>query len=135
LSQDKANYVLREIHEGICRNYSKKRALAHKALRAGYYWPTIAQDAHNMVKKLQKMSALCQCPKKSIEKPHINIIGPLPLGKGGVKFAVVAIDYFTKWAKGQALATIIEKNIKHFMWRFVVYRFGILHSIVSNNGK
>jgi hypothetical protein len=29
----------------------------------------------------------------------INIVGPLPRGKGGAQFTVVAVDYFTKWAK------------------------------------
>ena len=38
---DKVDYVMREIHEGICGNHSGKRSLAQKALRQGYYWPTM----------------------------------------------------------------------------------------------
>ena len=34
-------YVLREVHEGICGNHIGTRALAGKVLRQGYYWPTI----------------------------------------------------------------------------------------------
>ena len=41
----------------------------------------------------------------------IDIVGPLPLGKGQVKFLLVAIDYFTKWVKAEALATIMEARI------------------------
>ena len=41
LSPDKVNYVLREVHEGACRNHSGARSLIHKVVRAGYYWPTI----------------------------------------------------------------------------------------------
>ena len=29
----------------------------------------------------------------------IDIIGPMPIGKGQTKFAVVAVDYYTKWAE------------------------------------
>jgi hypothetical protein len=37
VSTQEANYVQKEIHEGICRNHSGGRALANKALKAGYY--------------------------------------------------------------------------------------------------
>ena len=41
----------------------------------------------------------------------IDIIGPLPLGKGQVKFLLVAINYFTKWVEAEALTTIMEARI------------------------
>ena len=37
LSHDKADYVMREVHEGICGNHSGARSLVHKLIRAGYY--------------------------------------------------------------------------------------------------
>ena len=33
LSSEEADYVMREIHEGICGNHSGGRALAHKIIR------------------------------------------------------------------------------------------------------
>ena len=41
----------------------------------------------------------------------IDIVSPLPQGKGQVKFLLVAIDYFTKWVEAEALATITESRI------------------------
>ena len=41
LALDKANYVLREVHEGACGNHSGARSHIHKVVRAGYYWPTV----------------------------------------------------------------------------------------------
>jgi len=38
---DKADYVMREVHERVCRNYSGARLMVHKLIRAGYYWPTM----------------------------------------------------------------------------------------------
>ena len=37
--------------------------------------------------------------------------GPIPDWTRQMKFLVVGIDYFTKWVKVKALATITEKNI------------------------
>ncbi|GJT14740.1 reverse transcriptase domain-containing protein [Tanacetum coccineum] len=41
-----ANYVLREIHEGSCSMHSGPRSVVAKAIRTGYYWPTMHMDAH-----------------------------------------------------------------------------------------
>ena len=65
----------------------------------------------------------------------IDIVGPLPLGKRQVKFLLVAIDYFTKWVEVEALATITEAKIRSFVWMNVICRFGILMTIISDNGR
>ena len=39
-----ADYVLREVHEGVCENHIGAQTLAGKALRQGYYWPTMLRD-------------------------------------------------------------------------------------------
>ena len=41
LGNEEADYVMREVHEGICGNHSGSRSLVHKLVRAGYYWPTM----------------------------------------------------------------------------------------------
>jgi len=61
-------------------------------------------------------------------------VGPLPQGKKQVKFLLVTIDYFMKWVEVEALATIIEARIQNFMWKNIVYRFGIKMTIISDNG-
>ena len=45
LDKPKAEYVMREVHEGICGNHSGARFLVHKLVRASYYWPTMQKDA------------------------------------------------------------------------------------------
>ena len=64
----------------------------------------------------------------------IDIISPLPIGKGQVRFLLVAIDYFTKWVEAEALATITEARIKNFFWKNIICRFGIPLTIISDNG-
>ena len=65
----------------------------------------------------------------------LDILGPLPLGKGQCKFIIVAVDYFTKWAEAEPLATITEQKIRNFIWRAIICRFGIPRALVSDNGK
>ena len=147
IAGEDTEYVLREVHEGICGNHIGARALAGKVLRQGYYWPTILKDATDLVKKCRicqehsKISCLPSEPLTSITSPlpfqqwGLDILGPLPIGKGQCKFIIVAVDYFTKWAEAEPLATITEQKIRNFVWRAVICRFGIPTALVSDNGK
>ena len=49
--KEDANYILREVHEGICGNHIGAQTLAGKTLRQGYYWPTMLKDATKLVRK------------------------------------------------------------------------------------
>ena len=60
---------------------------------------------------------------------------PLPIGRGQCKFAIVGVDYFTKWAEAEPLPTITEKKVRNFVWRSIICRFGIPKALVSDNGK
>ena len=62
-------------------------------------------------------------------------MGLFLIGVRQLKFLVVGIDYFTKWVKAEALATIMEKNIRRFVWRNIICKFGIPRILVSDNGK
>ena len=147
IAGEDTEYVLREVHEGICGNHIGARTLAGKVLRQGYYWPTILKDATDLVKKCRicqehaKISRLPSEPLTSITSPWpfqqwgMDILGPLPIGKGQCKFIIVAVDYFTKWAEAEPLATITEQKIRNFVWRAIICRFGIPRALVSNNGK
>ena len=51
VGKEDANYLLREVHEGVCGNNIGARTLAGKTLRQGYYWPTMLKDAIELVRK------------------------------------------------------------------------------------
>ena len=57
LDENWEKYTLEEVHASVCGNYSSGRALAHRILRHGYYWPTIQTDSLDFVHKYDK----CQC--------------------------------------------------------------------------
>ena len=127
LNHEKADYMMREILEGICGNHSGARSLVHKVIRAGYYWPTMLKDAQAYVKacnKCQRFSNLIMQPLEelmpmtalcSFAQWGLDIIGPFPTALRQLKFMVIGIDYLTKWVEAEALATIMEKNIRSFV--------------------
>ena len=52
-----------------------------------------------------------------------------------MKYAIVAIDYFTKWVEAEALASITEAKTSSFIWKSIICRFGIPYAIVTDNGR
>ena len=68
LNDEEADYVLREIHEGIRSNHSGARTLAFKALRQGYFWPTMHQNAKRMAKNCKICQSFLEVPAQPPEK-------------------------------------------------------------------
>ena len=52
-----------------------------------------------------------------------------------MKFLVVGIYYFTKQVEAEPLANITQQNVKNFMWKNIVCRFGVPKVLVSNDGR
>nr|GEX43760.1 reverse transcriptase domain-containing protein [Tanacetum cinerariifolium] len=142
-----AEYVIREIHEGWCSMHAGPRSLVAKAIRLRYYWPTMHQDTRDMIRKCndcQIHGPITRSPQQPLTpitapwpfyKRGIDTAGPFLEGLGKVKFLIVAMDYFTKWIKAKAVATITGGQVKKFIWDNIVCRFGLLGEIVSDNGK
>ncbi|GKB23730.1 reverse transcriptase domain-containing protein [Tanacetum coccineum] len=142
-----ADYVIREIHEGSCSMHAGPRSVVAKAMRLGYYWPTMHRDAREMIRTCNDCQIHRPVPRNPQQpltpitapwpfyKWGIDIAGPFPEGPGKVKFLIVAMDYFTKWIEAKAVATITGNQVKKFVWDNIVCRFGLPGEIVSDNGK
>ena len=48
---------------------------------------------------------------------------------------MVTVDYFTKWVEAEALMSITPAKIKEFVYKNIVYRYGVPHTIVLDNDK
>ncbi|GKD04081.1 reverse transcriptase domain-containing protein [Tanacetum coccineum] len=44
-----AKYLIKEIHMGSCGMHDGPRRAVHKAMNAGYFWPSMHQDANNEI--------------------------------------------------------------------------------------
>ncbi|XP_072064442.1 uncharacterized protein [Arachis hypogaea] len=145
VSTSKTEAVLDEVHNGICGNHFGKKSLARKVIRAGFFWPTLQKDAVNFVNKFQpyQMHAnfhvtppeepICVTSPCPFAKWGLDLLGPFPQVPGQVKFLIVGVDYFTKWIESEPLATITAQKSRKFLYRNIITRFGVSHSITTDN--
>nr|KYP60573.1 Gypsy retrotransposon integrase-like protein 1 [Cajanus cajan] len=146
LSPSEADYVMIEVHEGICEMYSGARTTVSKLLRAGYYWPTINSDCAMFIKKCQPCQKHGNLIHQPAEQLHcippawpfatwgVDIRGPFPVAKGQCKFLIVTVDLFTKRIEVEPLACISAHQVQKFLWRNIITRFGIPHTLLTDNG-
>ena len=147
LIPEEADYVIREVHEEIYEDHSGSWSLVHKLIQAGYYWPTMQRDAQAYVKACDKCQRFDNLIRQLTEEltPMIapwlftqwglDIMGPFLTAVRQLKFLVVGIDYFTKWVEVEALAIITEKNVRSFVWKNIICRYGMPRVLVLDNGK
>ncbi|XP_073014862.1 uncharacterized protein [Primulina eburnea] len=104
IAGDESIYVLREIHEGCCGDHIGATSLARKALLAGFWWPTMHQDAAWVVRSCegcQRHSNVnhhpiafmkpiwASCP---FDQWGLDIVGYFPVARAQKKFLLIGID-------------------------------------------
>ncbi|KAI5424009.1 hypothetical protein KIW84_030288 [Lathyrus oleraceus] len=67
VEEEKVPDILGEIHRGINAQHLGGRSLARKALRAGYYWPTMQNDSKEHVKRFIPVEI--RAPTRRTEEP------------------------------------------------------------------
>ncbi|KAL0456792.1 UNVERIFIED_CONTAM: hypothetical protein Slati_1018400 [Sesamum latifolium] len=122
------------------------RILANKALRAGYFWPTMKQDAIRLVSKCercQKHSSLIHQPAEPLTTMlspcpftqwGMDIVGPFPLagGRGSSSWWPLIISLS---GSKQSPWHAYKGEVMKFIWKNIVCRFGIPREIISDNGR
>jgi transposase InsO family protein len=69
-----------------------------------------------------------------LQRWGLDLLGPLPLAQGNLRYVVVAIEYFSKWIEAKPLATITSVTDQKFFWQNIVCRFGVPKVITVDNG-
>ncbi|XP_076912153.1 uncharacterized protein LOC143567240 [Bidens hawaiensis] len=65
-----ANYLIREVHEGICGLHAGPRMVVEKIMNAGYYWPGMHLDIVQEIKKCDS----CQRHAPNTLRPKNELI-------------------------------------------------------------
>jgi hypothetical protein len=117
---------MKEIHKGLCGSHIGSRPLLGKVFRQGFYWPKAASDAAELVQKCENCqkcardqkqpSSLTQLiqPTWPLQRWGLDLLGPLPLAQGNLKYVMVAVEYFSKWTEAKPLATITLVTVQKF---------------------
>ncbi|KAL5569097.1 hypothetical protein UlMin_025672 [Ulmus minor] len=142
-----ASHILSELHDGECGNHSGGRSLANRALTAGYYWPTMRSDSTSHVKRCDNCQRFASVSHLSPEqlrpilspwpfmKWGMDIVGKLPTAPGQRMYMLAVTDYFTKWVEAEAYHQVRDREVKNFIWKNVICRFGVPKEIVTDNGS
>jgi hypothetical protein len=146
VSTEEGQFIVEEIHQGVCGIYQGGRSLAQRIIRQGYFWPTLKKDAVLFARKCKA----CQIHKNiqrnpatqltGVESPipfamwGLDIVGPFPVSTGQAKFIFVAVDYFTKWVEALAVPKITQGAATKFVFKCIMCRFGVPMHIVTDNG-
>ncbi|GJV95682.1 reverse transcriptase domain-containing protein [Tanacetum coccineum] len=106
--------ILKACHEGPTGGHHSANITARKVFDVGFFWPTIYQDAHSMIKSCDacqrqgKISHRDEMPQNAIQVCEIfdvwgiDFMGPFPSSRGN-KYILVAVDYLSKWVEAKAL--------------------------------
>nr|GEW16754.1 reverse transcriptase domain-containing protein [Tanacetum cinerariifolium] len=115
-----------------------------KVFYAGFFWPSIYRDAHDMIKTCDtcqrqgKISQRDEMPQNAIHVCEIfdvwgiDFMGPFPFSKGN-KYILVAVDYLFKWVEAKALPTNDARVVVKFL-KSLFSRCGIPRAIISDRG-
>ena len=64
----------------------------------------------------------------------LDIVRPFPKAIGNRRWLLVNTDYFTKWVETEPLTNIRDVDAKRSVWKNIVTRFGIPHTLILDNG-
>ena len=60
-------------------------------------------------------------------------MGPFPRVVGN-KNTSLSVQIITKWVEAELLANIRDVDVKRFIWKNIVTRFGVPNVLISDNG-
>ncbi|VFQ79290.1 unnamed protein product [Cuscuta campestris] len=116
LRTDEAQKLMEEIHEGICSAHQGAFTMSRKVT---------GRPATNYT------SVSTAIP---FSRWGIDLVGILPRGTGNNTYLVVAIDYFTKWVEAAPVPTITKEQMRKFVSKQILCRFGVPQQIITENG-
>ena len=65
----------------------------------------------------------------------MDIMGNLPMATGQRVYMLAVTDYFTKWVEPKAYHQVRDREVKNFIWKNAICRFGVPKEIVTENGS
>ncbi|GJU24643.1 reverse transcriptase domain-containing protein [Tanacetum coccineum] len=118
--------ILEACHNGLTGGHHGANLTARKVFDAGFFWPSIYKDAHELVKNCDscqrqgKISQRDEMPQNAIQVCEIfdvwgiDFMGPFPSSKEN-KYILVAVDYLSKWVCSQGTSHNDARVVANFL--------------------
>ena len=128
---------MNDCHSGACGSHLFGLATTQKILWAGYFWPSLFKYYVEAVKKCHPCQFFSRKTRSHLAPLHpVIVIGPFskwgidfttchPSSAQGHKYIIVAVDYFTKWAKEMPTYLNDGKTTNLFTFNHIIARFGV----------
>nr|GEW96325.1 reverse transcriptase domain-containing protein [Tanacetum cinerariifolium] len=121
-----AKYVIREIHDGSCSMHAGPRSVVGKAIRLGYYWPTMHWDACVMIRTCNGCQIHCPITRNP-QQPLTPIMALLLFYKWGIDI----VDPFPEGPERRKRSAIREAKANLKMTKYYNARVrGVLSTAV-----
>ena len=144
IANDEVESVLQHCHGLVNGGHFGPQRTAAKVLEAGFYWPTIFQDAREFVLScdacqrsgnISKRDEMLQSGILEVEIFDvwgIDFMGPFPMSEGN-RYILVCVDYVSKWVEAQACSVNDARVVCKFLKK-LFSRFGMPRAIISDGG-
>ncbi|GAA0172995.1 hypothetical protein LIER_26705 [Lithospermum erythrorhizon] len=117
--------VLYEVHEGeVCGHHMGGQSLALNITRAGYFWPTLMNEATKYVKRCDSCQKMQWVPRQPVTEVTL-VLCPVPFVMWGInlvgqflkppvkyKDMIVVVDYFNKWVEAVPMRNMRAKDVE-----------------------
>ena len=119
--------------------------MSHKAFTQRYWWPIMQKEVQEYVKTYDQCQRFVPniCQSGGVLNPlsspwpfaqwGLDIVGSFPKVAGNKRYLLVDTDYFTKWVEAEPLANIRDVDAKRFVWKNIITRFRIPHTLILDN--
>jgi hypothetical protein len=128
LEKEESEKVLAGLHAGDVDGHFGGDTIAHKVLRAGYYWSTLFRDSHTLSRKCVICQKVVGRVKKAtfplqpvtidapFQKWGLDIIGPINCPSlQQHKYILTTKNYFTRWSEALPLKVVNTNHLVSFL--------------------
>ena len=132
-----------EVHEGVFSGHLRQ-AKVHSQLNRHYWWPGMHRDIDTWCR------ACIKCAKRRVGQANRPGLTPIPVGgpfdrvgvdvlqlpktRQGNKYAIVFMDYLTKWPEVYATPDQTAPTIAKILVEEVISRHGVPTELLSDRG-
>ena len=137
-------HILKQYHSHALAGHRSRDRLYH-TIKKTFYWPKMYADVENFVSacdlcsKIKTRQPLNHGLLQPIRVKHpFELVGIdiayLSLSKGGFRYILVAIDYFTNWVEAALLKTMTAEEVIRAFFKIIISRHGCPERLISDSG-